>query len=155
MLRVSLYPASAHIQARIEEAVGRYGRKLLVTTANTFITAPTPSATAPIPCSCGCTGPMYFDRKVFLFCGPTVFDAAQSKGADLWEYPEMYAEIGLHYLDGGKKVERALALVDPEKKVGNHELCRYCFANGNRKRKRHAHIALQPVGLRAREAVET
>jgi hypothetical protein len=92
---------------------------------------------------------MFFDRKVFLFCGPTVFGAAEKKGVSILEYPEMYTEIGPHYLErtaAPRQREWDASLnriveVDREKKTGNHELCRYCFANNNFELAEHEHVA--------------
>ena len=92
---------------------------------------------------------MFFDRKVFLFCGPTVFGAAEKKGVSILEYPEMYTEIGPHYLEctaAPRQREWDASLnriveVDREKKTGNHELCRYCVANNNFELVEHEHVA--------------
>jgi hypothetical protein len=152
ILRVSLYPASAHIQPKLQEAQLKYRSKMIITTTDNFRTSPELRATAPVPCECGCTGPMYFDGKVFYFCGPTVFGAGESKGVDVLHYPEMYGEIGLNYLEVSRQSRPGrifkmfrLGAVDREKKTGNHELCKYCFANNNFKRPKRPHIALPLV----------
>jgi hypothetical protein len=100
---------------------------------------------------------MYFDGKVFYFCGPTVFSAQESKSLDVLQYRDMYGEIGLNYLEVNLQSEigavgRAFRLgaVDRRKKTGNHELCKYCFANGNFKKPAQPHLAFPLVKVTRR-----
>jgi hypothetical protein len=150
-MHLSLYPAFKK-EAQLEAVCERYGDKIKVNRVNRFFAYPEKGRTAPIPCTCDCTGPMYFDRKIFFYCGPTAFGAAESKGVDVYDYPEMYAEIGLNYLERSDAplVHRLsrfsiTGLLDREAKSADHELCRYCFANKNfaLKSKSHDHRAFQ------------
>src|ERR1051325_10059006 len=38
-----------------------------------------PTQTAPAAGGCNCSGPMLYDDKIFLYCGPPVFGAAKAK----------------------------------------------------------------------------
>jgi hypothetical protein len=58
--------------------------------------------------------------KVFLYCGPPVFDAAKLMGVDIWEMQELYVDLEEGYLDNYKPG-----------KQGNMEICRHCWANYN------------------------
>lgn len=149
MLRVSLYPEAHHIRPKLDEIRRMHQAKVIVTTSDTFLSAPPPGVTASIPCICECRGPMYFDKKVFLFCGPPVFGAAQSKGVDLFSYPDMYRDIGPHYLEPSgesgaplRPSKMRLAVANSVQKAGTHDLCRYCFSNKNRLRPSQPHVAL-------------
>src|SRR5690606_11403686 len=74
----------------------------------------------PIPTHCNCPGPMFYNNKIFPFCGPPVFGAARAMGVDVMDYPDMYTEIGPYYLDKFS-----------ESRTGNLEFCKYCWANTN------------------------
>jgi hypothetical protein len=148
LLRVSLYPEAAHVEPLLARAKARYGdRRILVKSMRMFRAAPSAVEPQPIPCECNCTGPMYFDRRVLLFCGPPVFEAAAARGRDVFEYPEMFRPLQPSYLETetgrapGAGWPIRLAPVDPVRKTGNHELCRYCFANSPSSRPRHEHAA--------------
>jgi hypothetical protein len=145
---VSLYPAFNKWE-RLNSALAVHKDKINVRHTGRFYSAPQKGDIAPIPCGCNCTGPMFFDRKVFFFCGPTVFGAAESKGVTVFDYPEIYTEIGPNYLERSgtaKDSEWDVTLnrvieIDREKKAGNHELCKYCFANSNFQLAEHDHVA--------------
>lgn len=145
-LRVSFYPEAAHLEPKLVQAIRVHGRKVIVNRMGKFRALPERGATSPIPCVCGCSGPMYFDKKVLLTCGPPVFDAARSKGVDVFDYPDMYRPVGPGYLESGATPRPwyRLAEVQPERQVVNHELCRYCFANNTIRRPGHAHAAFPP-----------
>jgi hypothetical protein len=151
LLRVSLYPEAAHIEPLLARAKVRYGEaRIIVKGTRSFRAAPAAAAPRAIPCECTCTGPMYFDGRVLLFCGPPVFDAAAAVGRDLFDYPEMFRPLQPDYLSSGAPSRTAtwplaLAPVDSVTKVGNHELCRYCFANSPASRSRHPHSAFRPA----------
>lgn len=72
----------------------------------------------PMPHACSCHGPMVFDGRVFLHCGPVVFDAARLYGKDIYEMKELYVDLEENYLSE----------YDPLK-IGNMEICRYCWGN--------------------------
>ena len=78
------------------------------------------SDAAPIPCKCICDGPMLIGNKIFLYCGPPVFDAAEIINKNIWELKHLYTDVKKDYL----------TFLDPHLK-GNMELCRYCFSNAN------------------------
>jgi hypothetical protein len=145
---ISLYPAFNKWE-RLNSALAVHKDKINVRHTGRFYAAPQKGEIAPIPCGCNCTGPMFFDRKVFFFCGPTVFGAAESKGVSVFDYPEIYTEIGPNYLERSatpRDLEWNTTLnrvieIDREKKTGNHELCKYCFANSNFEFLEHDHVA--------------
>ena len=158
-LEFSLYPANTKAQDDLS-ALGSHRAKVGIRNQETFLTAPMPGEAAPIPCNCGCTGPMYFDRKVFFYCGPTVFGAADAKGVDVYDYREMYGDIGPDYLkrsqsprvsllDRVPSLRRLFPIVDPVRRSADHELCRHCFANENRKAGRKAHEAYVKLNPRS------
>ena len=90
------------------------------------------SEAAPIPCKCMCSGPMLLGDKVFLYCGPPVFDAAEIISKNIWEIKYLHTDVKNNYLIS----------LDPHLS-GNMELCRYCFANNNylEKTKKVPHIS--------------
>jgi len=149
---ISIYP-SFDKWDQLHAAQTMHKERVRVRKTNVFRTAPPKGKSAPIPCDCDCTGPMYFDGKVFFYCGPPVFGAAESKGVDLYDHTEMYTEIGLDYLARSKAPRRGIerlpllgcrvATLDTEKKQGNYELCKYCFANLNLELPDHTHVAFQ------------
>jgi hypothetical protein len=151
-IHVSVYPAFKKVDDVLAALEPSHKKKLRIVRTTHFRTAPRKGEVAAIPCVCDCTGPMYFDRKVFFYCGPTVFGAAESKGVSVLDYPEMYEEIGLDYLKRmivpQSRVERipilsrVLGTIDPIGKTAAHELCRYCFANNNREFVLRDHVAL-------------
>lgn len=151
LLRVSLYPEAAHIEPALRRAKARYGdEKITVKSMRMFRESPRPTEPAAIPCECTCPGPMYFDRRVLTFCGPPVFEAAQAVGGDVFDYPEMFSALRPGYLEPSSDAGRSwswLAPVDQKPKTGDHELCRYCYANSPSSRPRHAHVALPHVAL--------
>jgi hypothetical protein len=148
----SMYPANKAVADELE-ALGPHREKVTIRNKGTFRTAPKAGETAPVPCACQCSGPMYFDRKIFYYCGPTVFGAAETKGVDISSHPEMYGAIGPDYLGPSASppphplrripgVGRLFPIIDlPEVRMADHDLCRYCFANGNRDFEREAHVA--------------
>ncbi|HVU24534.1 MAG TPA: radical SAM protein [Opitutus sp.] len=79
-----------------------------------------PAQTVPATGGCNCSGPMLYDDKVFLYCGPPVFGAARAKGVDPLSLPKTWTPVGPNYLAGYN-----------EKLVGRMDICRYCWANPN------------------------
>jgi len=73
-----------------------------------------------IPCTCTCPGPMFIKDKLFLYCGPPVFDAARLKGVQVLQLSDLYVEMRPNYLDGSD-----------DTRIGNMDLCNYCFNNAN------------------------
>jgi hypothetical protein len=149
-ISISLYP-SFNKWDRLNLALRSYTAKIKLSRIESFRALPSKGQTAPIPCRCDCTGPMVFDQKVFFYCGPTIFGAAESKGADVYDFPSMYTNIGPDYLERSLS-PRELVLdsssnymieVDREKKTGSYELCKYCFANLNFRLPAHNHRAFK------------
>lgn len=79
-----------------------------------------PTVTAPIPAGCSCVGPMLYDDKIFTYCGPPVFGAAQAKGVDILQVPHLWVPLAPNYMAGYN-----------EKLIGRMDICRYCWANSN------------------------
>lgn len=148
LLRVSLYPEAAHIEPALIRTRQRFGdKRIVVKGMREFRATADPSVRADIPCECTCTGPMYFDKRVLLFCGPPVFDAAKAVGRDVFDHPDMFGPLQPSYLEPAAPPRRLLMLapVDSMRKTGNHELCRSCFANQPTSRARHGHAAFTGV----------
>lgn len=143
-IQLSIYPAFNKWD-ELNAALRGHRKKIKLIHIDHFRSNPAKGEVAPVPCACACTGPMFFDRKIFFYCGPTVFGAAESKGVDVYNYPEMYGEIGVNYMERSKSLREISPFgnieVDTEKKVGCHELCRYCFANLNFRLAHHQHTA--------------
>lgn len=73
---------------------------------------------APLTGGCNCAGPMLYDDKVFLYCGPPVFGAAKARGVDILQAPRLWVPLGMNYLASHQ-----------ERLVGRMDLCRSCWAN--------------------------
>ena len=149
-LEFSWYPANQSAQDDLA-ALGVHRAKVHIRNKQRFKTAPVKGDIAPVPCACECSGPMYFDRKIFFYCGPPVFGAAENKGVEVSDFPEMYGDIGPDYLRRSESVRarwlqhspwlrRRLPILEPVKRIAAHELCKHCFANGNREYVRNDHI---------------
>jgi hypothetical protein len=116
-MHVSQYPHSAY-ETELGRLKSRYGFKIHLTPTNEFRERPTRRYPNTIPCLCGCYGPMVVYGKVFLYCGPPVFDAAKIMNVDIWKRHDLYSDLGHRYLERYD-----------EKKIGNLDLCEYCWAN--------------------------
>ncbi|MFC1841326.1 hypothetical protein ACFL1N_17295, partial [Thermodesulfobacteriota bacterium] len=73
-----------------------------------------------IPCQCACYGPMFLKDKIFFYCGPPVFDAANLMGVNINKDTDLFVPLELNYLDKFKK-----------ENIGNLKYCEYCWANMN------------------------
>lgn len=105
----------------LQAFLARHGPKVRLWDGTNFWEhAADPAQTAPATGGCTCAGPMLYDDKVFLYCGPPVFGAAKAKGADVMSLPNMWVPLGPNYLAGFKP-----AL------VGRMDICRTCWANPN------------------------
>lgn len=112
------YPKYNLLIQNIEKYKVKYPDKIEVEPMGKFIGLPQKRHHNTIPCHCGVFGPMFVKDKVFLHCGPTVFDAAALKGVDIFEYDDQYVSIKDHYME-----------TYDANKIGNMELCEYCWAN--------------------------
>jgi len=116
---VSLYPGYKNI-ALLNELKNKYNDKIYINHARTFNAKLLKGYINRIPCFCGCSGPMFVKDKLFRYCGPPVFDAAKLMGISIFDQHNLYLEMRPNYLDDYD-----------EKKIGNMELCNYCWANTN------------------------
>jgi hypothetical protein len=107
----------------------QYKDKIIFRTVDQFKTDSLSfESSAPIPCRCGCRGPMLYGDHVFFYCGPPVFGAAEKLTDDVYAYPELYTTVGKNYMERYDK-----------SKMGSLEFCRYCWANTNVRKKDVAH----------------
>ncbi len=146
-LWVNLYPESAHLRPMLETLRERYPGQLRIRPTDAFRPPVPEGVRLPIPCVCDCPGPTVFNGRVFYFCGPPVFDAAAAAGVDLLEDSSMSGPLREDYLNVPARWT-PLATVDRRRKIGDHELCRHCFANLNHAPAPQAHqafIRLRPV----------
>ncbi|HRQ81265.1 MAG TPA: hypothetical protein PKZ97_09105 [Azospirillaceae bacterium] len=119
-MRVSVYAAFDR-HDELEEVYARHRDKIHISEAGEFRALPQdPTHEAPIPCACWCDGPMLLGDRLFLYCGPPVFAAAKAFGRDAMEDPELSVPVAPGYLDA-----------TDERKFGNMEYCKRCWANGN------------------------
>jgi len=123
-LEVSVYPNFKN-RDTLDRLRLRYPLKIEVNSID-FFQKPKHDYPYPIPCICVCPGPTLYDNKIYLYCGPNVFDAL--KYSDIPE-ENISTEIALNYLKDYDS-----------KSVGNLEYCRYCLANNE------GTFSLTPVG---------
>jgi uncharacterized Fe-S cluster-containing radical SAM superfamily enzyme len=86
MLSVSVYPGYQNY-ALLNEKKAKYKEKIEINLVSKFIAKPVRKYSL-MPGICSCPGPMFIKDKIFLYCGPPVFDAANLKGVDIFEYKE-------------------------------------------------------------------
>jgi len=134
---VSLYPNYKNIEL-LNELKNKYQDKLNIAPVVSFNAKLLKGYKKRIPCFCGCSGPMFVKDKVFRYCGPPVFDAAKLKGINMFDQHDLYLNMIPNYLDNYD-----------EKKIGNMELCNYCWANTN------IHLPAYPWGYEPSRAVLT
>lgn len=127
LLDVSVYPNYPKHDL-LKEKKEKYKDKINITLYDAFRAKPTRGYRNKIPCRCVCYGPMFVKDKVFLYCGPPVFDAARLSNIDIFEYRDLYVEIKPDYLESFD-----------ETKMGNIELCNYCGANDHISLPTHPH----------------
>jgi hypothetical protein len=121
IMKLSIYPESEtkdkHSEL-IRSLVDKYGtQKIRPTNMDYFRVAS--DEIRPIPGTCVCDGPMYYDGKIFPYCGPPAFNAAKAAGVDWETYPDLYTELKVGYME------------TPKYKAGNFDLCKTCWANTN------------------------
>lgn len=119
LLSVSVYP-NCPKQSLLKEKKDKYEDKIKIVPSTLFRAKPMRGYHNKIPCYCICHGPMFVKDKIFLYCGPPVFDAAKLSGMDIFQCHDLYVEIKPNYLESFD-----------EKKIGNIKFCNYCCANGN------------------------
>lgn len=119
LLEVSIYPKYPEHNL-LKEKKEKYKDKIKVSSYAVFRAMPIRGYHDKIPCHCTCYGPMFVKDKIFLYCGPPVFDAAKLNNADIFKYRDLYVEVKPGYLESFD-----------ETKTGNIELCNYCGANDN------------------------
>jgi organic radical activating enzyme len=119
LVEVSIYPKYPK-HDMLNEKKEIYKDKIRVYPYAAFRAKPILKYHDKIPCNCLCYGPMFVKEKIFLYCGPPVFDAAKLDNADISKYSDLYVEVKPNYLENYDKT-----------KPGNMELCNYCFANDN------------------------
>lgn len=112
------YPKYNVLIENIERAKVKFKDKIEVVPMSEFIPLPLKRYKNTIPCHCYNYGPMFVKDKVFLHCGPAVFDAAALKGIDIFEWDHQHVSIKDHYME-----------TYDSNKIGNMELCEYCWAN--------------------------
>ena len=121
---ISDYPSNESINLRQQ----RFKEKIDFINRDLFRVLPNKKHEDTIPCFCICPGPMFVKDKVFLYCGPPVFNAADIMRVGVSDQNELYAKVELNYMD---KLD--------EKKIGNLQLCEYCWANSNIKLPSYEH----------------
>lgn len=130
-MQITLY-SNFNQQKILTDVLTKHGHKISLHKAEVFMDTLEPLRDgAPIPCRCACKGPMLIGDWLFLFCGPPVFGAASSMGKNIFDYPELYSNVDMNYLEQYDK-----------SRIGNHGLCQHCWANLNftRERKVHRHV---------------
>lgn len=127
VLNVSLYENCSN-RGNLKELADRHKGKVNLVPPSGFRTKPTKRYLTTLPCPCLCSGPMFVKDKIFLHCGPPVFDAAILSGIDIFSSRDLYVELAPHYLE---KFE--------ENKIGNIVLCNCCWANENIDLPRYPH----------------
>jgi len=115
---VSIYPESDCRLLKEKQKI--YGDKIILNYKERFWKQPSRKYENTIPARCICPGPMFIKDKIFLYCGPPVFNAANLADTNIFENTELYTSIGLNYMD---KFD--------ENKMGNLKFCEYCWANAN------------------------
>jgi hypothetical protein len=126
-LEVSLYENCSN-RNDLKELAERHKGKVNFGSRSGFRSKPTRRYRTTLPVPCLCSGPMFVENKIFLHCGPPVFDASMLSGIDIFSSHDLYVELAPLYLD---KFE--------EKKIGNIGLCNYCWANENIDLPRYPH----------------
>lgn len=119
LLSVSVYPDYPK-RSLLQEKKDKYKDKIQINLTTLFRAKPIRGYHHKIPCYCICHGPMFVKDKIFLYCGPPVFDAAKLSSMDIFKCRELYVEIKPNYLESFD-----------EEKIGNIKFCNYCCANGN------------------------
>ncbi len=116
---VSIYP-DFDKKDFLESLKKRYPHKIIEQEVSQFEEVSPEKQLSNIPASCGCAGPMFVKDKIFYYCGPTGFSAAKAMGKNIFDFQDLFKEIGLNYLENADFT-----------KLGNMEICRYCFSNSN------------------------
>ncbi|MEO5353942.1 MAG: radical SAM protein [Magnetococcus sp. XQGC-1] len=108
--------------AALQDALSKHPDKVRLNQTDDFIRRVSKEEVPiAIPCWCGVSGPMVYGDVVFLSCGPTVFGAADLIGKDAFSMKDLYVDLSENYLE-----------TFDAKKIGNMELCRYCWGNNRR-----------------------
>lgn len=119
-LFVSVY-SNYNRHALLEDLMAKHPGKLRPWDGTRFWQhASSPGEEAPATGGCSCFGPMLFDDKVFLYCGPPVFGAAKARQIDIDTVPNLWVPVGPNYL-----------ATYNERLVGRMAICRSCWANPN------------------------
>ncbi len=125
---VSAYPGQFQHKEIIEK------HKIILKDKSKFKSMPLSiSNKSVIPSDCCCSGPMFYKDKI-IYCGPPVFGALELYNKKLIDYPELYSELKVNYMDGYNK-----------DKVRNCELCKGCWANRNIKLSMVPHCLQTPI----------
>jgi hypothetical protein len=119
LLIVSVYPNFSKHDL-LQEKKEKYKDKIEVRPITTFKAKPLWGYRNATPCCCVCPGPMVVKDKIFLYCGPPVFDAAKLATIDIVKSNDLYVEIKPNYLETFDKT-----------KIGNLKFCNYCWANAD------------------------
>ena len=95
-----------------------YPEKITVDEPENFAALPKAGESRPIPCDCRCRGPMFYGDKIFLYCGPPIFGAADAMGLDAEKDNDLWVPVQKNYMD----------LAKPNK-IGNLKYCSTCWGN--------------------------
>jgi organic radical activating enzyme len=114
---ISTYPPFDELPL-LKKLQNKYGDKIKIAKMDGFVSLPKKKYENTLPCECVCAGPMFIKDKVFLFCGPPLFNALKLMDVDVFDNSWLYSFMGKNYLDKW----------DP-KKTGNLKFCEYCWAN--------------------------
>jgi organic radical activating enzyme len=115
---LTIYPHFKY-QELLDSLVKKYPSKFIISPLDKFRESLKREYVNSVPCSCMCLGPMLIKDKIFYYCSPAVFGAAELKGVDIFNYKDMYTDVDKNYY---KEYD-----VDNM----NFELCKYCFVNRN------------------------
>lgn len=127
LLEISIYPDYPQ-RNLLKDKKEKYKDKIKVNLYTEFRAKPVWKYRNKIPCYCTCYGPMFVKDKIFLYCGPPVFDAAKLSNIDIFKCHDLYVEVKPDYLESFD-----------ETRIGNIKLCNYCVANDNISLPTHPH----------------
>jgi len=104
----------------IKVDLSKYKSKIKIIEATEFRSLPTRRYPNTIPCPCAVPGPMFMKDKIFLSCGPPIYDAALLAKVGILDDKRLWTPLEVNYMD---KYDKKL--------TGNLSLCEYCFGNLN------------------------
>ncbi len=119
-MRVSIYNGFTRYK-EVEATFRRFPDKIILNNAFSFVRLPKgPQDKAPVPCQCRCDGPMLLGDRIYLYCGPPVFGAAEIMGASLDDDRDMWVDVGPDYLEHFDA-----------RRIGTLDYCAHCWGNGH------------------------